>query len=111
MLAVAWLITAEILLLFVPIVLFTFGIFDGAVSLAMKPTAVAAFENSLQEFHTETRDIRIRKITDKFLCICSLSLLLRFLPGTFNRPSNVYLRKHDRLYRHSFLYRILRHVI
>jgi len=111
--AVAWLLTAEILLLFVPLVLFTFGIFDGAVSLdqSMKPTAVASFEQSLQRFHAETRDIRMRRITDKFLCICSLSLLLRFLPGTFNRPSNRYLRKHDRLYRHSYLYRIVRHVI
>lgn len=43
-------------------------------------------------------------------CILSLSLLLRFF-SSFNRPSSAELRKHDRLYRCSILYRILRHII
>lgn len=43
-------------------------------------------------------------------CILSLSLLLRFF-SSFNRPSSVELRKHDRLYRCSILYRVLRHIV
>ena len=109
--AIGWLVTSEILLLFVPIVLTAIGIFDGGLPVALKPKSVAEFEYQLRQFHTETRTTRVQKITDKLLCIFSLSLLLRFLPGTFNRPSSVHLRKHDRLYKHSFLYRVCRHVI
>ena len=109
--AALWLVISEILLLFVPIILATFAIFDGAVSVALKPKSVAAFEQDLKDFHAETRLIRAKRVSDKFQCIFSFSLLLRFLPGSFNKPSNVFLRKHDRLYKHSFLYRIVRHVI
>jgi hypothetical protein len=45
---------------------------------------------------------------DCITCVISLSLALRFVSGT---PSHVELRKHDRLVRMSFLYRVFRHFI
>jgi hypothetical protein len=54
---------------------------------------------------------RLTFLGDKMSCLFSLGLLLRFLPGSFNKPSDRNLRKHDKLYRHSMLYRILRHII
>jgi len=45
-----------------------------------------------------------------FLCLFSLSLVLRFF-SSFQRPSSAELRKHDQLYRCSVSYRVFRHVI
>lgn len=50
----------------------------------------------------------LMQIKDAFMCIWSLSLLLRFISG---RPSSTQLRKHDKLYSVSLLYRIFRHII
>ena len=43
-------------------------------------------------------------------CLFSLSLLLRFF-SSFERPSSADLRKHDKLYYCSVLYRIVRHIV
>jgi hypothetical protein len=45
---------------------------------------------------------------DCITCVYSVSLAMRFISG---RPSNVELRKHDRLARISVLYRVFRHII
>lgn len=45
-----------------------------------------------------------------FTCIFSLSLLMRFF-SRFQCPSSVELRKHDRLYKCSIFYRVLRHIV
>lgn len=48
------------------------------------------------------------ELWDCITCVYSLSLALRFISGL---PSNVELRKHDRLARISLLYRVFRHII
>lgn len=74
------------------------------------PTTVRYFQERLSKM-LKTRDRKAAAVFDKLLCIFSLSLLLRFLPGSLNTYSSVALRKHDKLYAHSFLYRVCRHVI
>lgn len=101
-------IGSEFLMLFVPILNASFGMFPSSV----KPKAVAVVEQAVSDFSTtKSRDLRLSAIEDKLLCIFSLSLLLRFLPGSLNTYSSVAIRKHDKLYKHSFLYRLVRHVI
>jgi len=50
----------------------------------------------------------LMQIKDAFICIWSLSLLLRFIS---RRPSSTQLRKHETLFSVSIFYRIFRHII
>ncbi len=50
----------------------------------------------------------LMQIKDAFICIWSLSLLLRFVS---QRPSSTQLRKHETLYSVSIFYRLFRHII
>lgn len=51
----------------------------------------------------------LEELSDCLRCVFSLSLVLRFFSG---RPTpSVELRKHDRLAKHSLLYRVFRHII
>ena len=49
-----------------------------------------------------------RELMECVVCVASLSLLLRFISGG---PSSVDMRKHDKLHKHSVLYRVFRHII
>jgi hypothetical protein len=102
-----WLLLVVMLMPAVPAILSAFNFFADR----LKPKAVVLLESALQDFLRTSSEERATAVSDKLHCILSLSLLLRFLPGSFNRGSSVYLRKHDKLYKHSLLYRILRHVI
>jgi len=103
---VGLLVSSELLCLVAPPLFAAFNVFPQE----KKPDAVTFFEEWLLGV-TASRGSRAAAVTDKLLCICSLSLLLRFLPGSLNTYSSVALRKHDKLYRHSYLYRVCRHVI
>ncbi len=113
--AIIWNIISECTLPFLPFLLTTLNIFNGVIrNIIKKPKIIIKFENDIISLLDESKlqpNKKINDITEKFLCIFSLSLLLRFLPGSFNRPSNVYLRKHDKIYKHSFMYRVVRHVV
>ena len=100
------LFVAEIAGVFVPSLVILFGIFGEK----RKPAAVAYIENILLHFCYDVREDRQVHLKEKLSCVFSLSLLLRFF-SSFNRPSSVELRKHDKLYKHSILYRVLRHGI
>ena len=77
-----------------------------------KPREVRGFEKWARAWGDKDKArIRVTFLGDKMSCLFSLSLVLRFLPGSFNKPSDRNLRKHDKLYMHSMLYRILRHII
>jgi len=103
---IALLVASEVLCLSSPPLCAAFNVFP----TGKKPAAVAFFERWLMSV-TASRDKKATAVTDKLQCICSLSLLLRFLPGSLNTYSSVALRKHDKLYKHSYLYRVCRHVI
>ena len=76
-----------------------------------KPAAVKALESTgYRLLGSMARAARRQDIIETLSCLLSLSLLLRFFSG-FNRASNKELRKHDKLYKHSILYRVLRHAV
>ena len=76
-----------------------------------KPAAVLSLEGTGRRLlGGKVRAARRQDIVESLSCVLSLSLLLRFFSG-FNRASNMQLRKHDKLYKHSILYRILRHAV
>ena len=76
-----------------------------------KPAAVVSLEMTGNRLlGIKARGARRQDFVETCSCLMSLSLLLRFFSG-FNRASNKELRKHDKLYKHSILYRVLRHAV
>jgi len=68
---------------------------------------VSIVKLSIQGF-SKKNEIQRNNILLCLACIFSLSLVSRFVSG---RPSSTTLRKHDKLYKISVLYRIFRHII
>ncbi len=99
-------VVAEMCTIFVPSLVIMFRVFNES----NKPVVVAYLEDSLIAFCFDQREDRGMDLKEKLSCIFSLSLLLRFF-SSFNRPTSAELRKHDKLYKHSILYRVLRHAV
>lgn len=110
----AEIIVGSTLVLFSPLMTALLGIFKLKINghvVFRKPDAVRSLEVTAHRLLGDSvRRRRGRDLLDTLSCLFSLSLLLRFF-SSFNRPSNKELRKHDRLYKHSILYRVLRHAV
>ena len=110
----AEIVVGSTVVLFAPIatlVLSIFNVKSQKVSVFKKPSVIKSLEHTATKLLGEAvRRRRARDLQETLSCILSLSLLLRFF-SSFNRPSNTDLRKHDKLYKHSILYRILRHAV
>lgn len=86
--------------------------FSGVYSLAEK--LLLRQKDSVRQMKASAEDFigsSLQDLSDCLLCVLSLSLVMRlFVSGGASSPS-VVLRKHDRLSKHSLLYRIFCHIL
>lgn len=68
---------------------------------------VSILQQSVQQQKSQQIQ-RLEELWECVTCVASLSLLLRFVSGP---PSEIELRKHNKLAKNSIVYRVFRHMI